>query len=429
MTKEKQMISRYVYPFLIENPRKMKKNLSKDSLTWEKIEREPRLLSSPVREQFNKENGNIEIYKITDYGYKECVSDNRETELVLKVKKDQDDYYRSVFMISDVSLWVFSSGLSFIVLDISFPAEYEVSDLSNFSSGFSRLKIGSLQETRSVEFKKEKHTFDFCGFFEKMTSNLCLRSLEDSFDDIKPSYHTIYYENCENSFDSCSLSLDALCNNISSSGYSSGKNKKISHIEINQFDGVRWLGSVSSVVLYCWKQEDREFNLSEVTYKHAQNDYFSLFMLAIHAKTFVLFCNAEIIRLRKKTYELSKIKDKLIGFNGFFLLEYVSEHENVQFFYDELIRQLSVKRLSADIKDSISAIEKREDDIKERWLSPLKTFLFFFGFVGTINGVFSLLENFGEWEEYTFIDHVIVILVPVVILAFLAGGFLFRKKR
>lgn len=429
MSEEKKIISRYVYPFLMENPREMKKHLSKESSFWEKTECEIRLLSSPVREQFSKENGNIQIYKITDVGYKECVSDDRGKEFVLKIKNGSGEYYQSIFMIDDISLWVFASGLAFFVLEISFPSEYDICDLANFSAGFSRLKTGLVFSKGIIEYNGGKKVLDFCRLFEKLTAHLWLKSLENSFDEIKPSYHTIYTDNEEKDYKSYCNDLGALCKNVISIGFSEGKNEKISHIDIEQFDGVHWLGSVSSIVLYCWKQKNAEYNLSKKTYENAQKDYFHLYMMAIHAKTFVLFCNAEIIRLRDRTYELSKIKDKLISFNGFFLLEYVSEHDNVQFFYDELMKQLSVKRLTADIKDSISAIENREDDIKERWLGPLKTFIFFFGLTGSINGVFTLLNNLGSWEKYSLQEHIILVLVPIIIALVLVDGFFFRKKR
>ena len=428
-------VSKFIIPAYTDDIGKFLKEMDKDNIAWKRLifinndsEKPanimPRYLSPCVDLHFaEKKVRDISVYELTEEGYaqKGIPAKGHKIRLCSSIKKRTDAPETFSFSLKSISLRAFSTGILFVVIEIQYPPEYGIDQISDFAFSFSRLLLKS--DEMVFEEAETDSVIDLCASVKQLIrkDNSTLIAEEDGM----LGYHAFVRRVKELDETEWRKYAKALSRGLPSNAQIDNSDIFEKSIDYCQSEGIYWFGDSISMVSFNEYLHGDDFDFVPVHFKNVSQDYFLLYLLAIHAREFLIHVYSQIVALNQDHKKLLKLKRKIVLFEASFLHEAVSKHSTYQYFYDELVSLFNIEKLSKDIRNSLLQLD---DYLKEKSVRRRKAFTLFisvFGVVGITNNVLGLVNSINGGLSAA---HYCALIIELIFVVSSIGYFIFSRK-
>lgn len=399
--------SRFLVPFYV-NPACKKKTGEVFRLSdWEVMERNSIYLTRYLQEIYENGADGIGVsYRLKAQARAEAGLPEEMSGIYMlsTIKNGREDTFS--FLLKDITAVFFATGIGFLVLDIihekAEALEKTVDKSFALSNIFTHEHDHGKKSSGLLFYYYDHGKKTFFSLKNALYSILGAERLKERMELFPTNprkkmnvYHSIFKEsrneNDEKTAEMLSKGLDSRAieqeQNYdfleSSFAYAATKN-------------TGWNICSNGVVSFVYDDKDNHEFLSDRYLRNVKNDYFLIYLFALHEREILLRYNFDAVKSWNKAQKLVDMKKEMIRFNIWFSYNTVSAEMSYQNFYECLYRALKLEKLENDIQEVLAKVDDYVSVYRERKLNSILSAIAVLAIFSALTDGISLVDRIYE---------------------------------
>lgn len=414
-------VFRFVLPFFCESYKGVKEKpfCVPD---WKQFSINTKYLTQSVCELFgNEEKAVCQCFSLNDSARMKYCLPTRDSLVTMHsdMPACSGDYH---FYLSAHRIIWFESGIGFLAMDVQIPENeiHQATDISFCVSNIFTNEHDNSAKTNNLQFEYSNGETRIAFSIKNSLMQLVFGSGDGNGIKLFPSSPRkrlfVFHSVClDDSIENPQKVLYCLSNALHSNVKydSEADNGSI----ISSFAGQRWYLCTNGVTsLAIVDNDSKEFVITSFR-KNVFNDYFYIYMLALHEREMLLEYNSKAVRFRDKPQELLKLKKSLLDMQIMYTFNTISIEPSYQKYYENLENVFNLSKLETDINDVISNVESHINDRKDRKVNTLLTALSILAVFSILTDGIALADRIESGAPFEILQWGVIIAVSVIIAA------------
>lgn len=431
-------VSKFLIPFYIGSSSRKKQEPVFPLTNWEVIERKTIYLTRYLQEIYERgEKGICGSYRLSVQARMDAGLPAENTTVYLLSEMISGREGEFSFLLKDITASLFSTGIGFLTLDIVHRDSESLEEIADKSFALSNLfthehdRSGKPSKLHFYYYENEnRHDFSLKNAVYAILGVERLKERIELFPTNQRKkmnvYHSIFREQRNES--------DTKLVRILSKGLHAGaieQKEKYDFLESNfeyaTTENTSWSLCSNGVVSLSYDEEKNHEFLIHVYSRNVGNDYFLIYLFALHEREILLRYNYDVVKNWNNPKKLVAMKKELIRFNMWFSYNMVSVEMSYQNFYECLYRALKLEKLENDVQEVVAKVDEYVSVNKERRLNGILTAIALLAIFSAFADGLGMVDRLYETSSLE-AGHIMVIIFNFLVIG---GGiyyFIHRDK-
>lgn len=192
-------------------------------------------------------------------------------------------------------------------------------------------------------------------------------------------------------------------------------------------DRVCWCGCANGILSLCYDLEETPSDYLRQTFaRHVMEDYFIVFLLALHEHDILLHYSAQAVANWNHSSRLTRLRRELVKYNILFGYNTVSEEMNYQNFYEHVYEVMRLDKLELEVQEVVDKVDEYTENSKERRMNLVLAAIAFLSVSSTLNDGIELAKKINDGIPLD-VTHITLLGINGIVIV-LGIFFYFWKK-